>query len=79
MNCPEHCVMNNRFFSLWMYGTGDIKRRYVPWKWWANPLRYQLVIYRKHSRRAIIVNRDGKARIVVSNLIFRCKKKLKMA
>ena len=71
MYCPEHILINNKYFMLTMYGSGDIPKRYVPVTWWANPLRYEVII---RIPKWVKINREGLWRVKFSNFIHTIKK-----
>lgn len=57
MYCPEHILINNSSVMLTMYGSADIPKRYIPLKWWVNPLRYELIF--KTSKKWRKINPEG--------------------
>lgn len=77
MYCPEQLVLETKYLSVWMYGSGDIRREYVPLTWWLNPLRYEFVIQPTLITPHMVINREGTWRIKASNFIFKMKQKVR--
>ena len=77
MNCPEQLVLKTRYLYIWMEGSADIPRKYVPLKEWLNPLRYSFVIQKTWLTPHMNINDSGKYNRKVSNFIFHLKAKFK--
>jgi hypothetical protein len=58
MYCPEHLVFKRSWITVYMVGSADIRREFVPLSWWLNPLRYDVII---RSPKRIRINEDGRA------------------
>ncbi len=75
MYCPEHLVFRSSYVSVWMYGSADIRRKFVPMKWWLNPLRYYFVFKKTLITPHMVINNEAKYNNKVRNFIFRFKQK----
>lgn len=71
MHCPEVIVINNRYLSWTRYGRTDYKSRRAPLIERLNIFRYSLLV--RYPGGRFIINRDGRAWLRISNILFRLR------